>query len=596
MADSSNKYQENQAQIYLDLAGVMFIALNKDQTVRLANKKACQVLGYDKEEIIGRNWFNHFLPERLRDEVRGVFTHLIAGNVEPVEYFENPVLTRQGKERIIAWHNTVLRDQSGQIYGTLASGEDITERKQVEEKFEKAFNNSLDAMIISLVETGQMIEVNEGLLKLTGYTAEEVIGKTSTELKMWPTVDDRKRAIEILERDGCVRNLDIIIAHKSGELRDCLFSAELINLHGQRCMLSICHDITERKQAEEELHKAFNEIKKLKDRIEAENILLRKEIHMAHLQSNIVGQSKSMKLVLAQAEQVAGTDANVLILGETGTGKELLARAIHKMSRRKEHSLVVVNCAAIPSNLVESELFGREKGAYTGATTMQIGRFEVANGTTIFLDEIGELSPENQAKLLRVLQEGEIQRLGSTQVIPVDVRVIAATNRDLGKEVAKGRFREDLYYRLNVFPIELPPLRERLDDIEDLVWGFIEEFSEKMGKTIESIPKKNMEGLKKYSWPGNIRELKNLVERSMILCQGSRLKIEVPYRHLASEADSVLKTITMVEKQHIHKVLRSTGWRIRGQNGAAEILGLKPTTLEARMSKLGIQRPTKYIQ
>jgi len=278
----------------------------------------------------------------------------------------------------------------------------------------------------------------------------------------------------------------------------------------------------------------------------------------------------------------------VLILGETGSGKELIARSIHSASSRKARAMIKVNCAALPAALIEAELFGHEKGAYTGATSSQIGRFEAANGSTIFLDEIGELPLELQAKLLRVLQEGQFERLGSPKPVDVDVRVIAATNRNLAQAVRDGRFREDLYYRLNVFPISVPPLRERRDDIPLLVWAMVEEFSKVLGKTIERIPKKNMEAMERYHWPGNIRELRNLVERAMILSSGATLVVDV--QDGSSPIATQPMTIEGMERMHINSVLERTGWRIRGRNGAAEILGLKPTTLNSRMKKLGIRR------
>ncbi len=302
----------------------------------------------------------------------------------------------------------------------------------------------------------------------------------------------------------------------------------------------------------------------------------------------IIGDSAALRATLGRARKVAPTESTVLITGETGTGKELLARAVHRNSKRRQKPLVKVNCAALPASLVEAELFGREKGAYTGAMTREQGRFEVADGGTILLDEIGELPMELQAKLLRVLQEGEFERLGSPKTLKVDVRVIASTNRDLVKAVDSGKFREDLYYRLSVFPIEVPTLAERKDDIPKLVWGFIQQFSLAMGKTIESIPEKSMEQLRAYDWPGNVREVRNIIERAMIISEGPILEVELPCRSKAPRKKS--KRMADVEREHITAVARSTGWRIRGQNGAAEILGLKPTTLEARMKRLGIKR------
>ncbi len=356
-------------------------------------------------------------------------------------------------------------------------------------------------------------------------------------------------------------------------------------------------DISERKQAEKEIEGAnldlkiaLDELKELKDKIEAENVILREEVRLSSVYKNIVGKSDRMKSVLVQAEQVAATDSTVLILGETGTGKELLARAIHEMSNRKDKSFIVVNCAALPATLVESELFGREKGAFTGAISRQIGRFEIADGATIFLDEIGELPLDTQSKLLRVLQEGHFERLGSSKLIQVDVRVIAATNRDLVSEIKQGRFREDLYYRLNVFPLELPPLRDRREDILLLTWTFIEAFKDSMGKRINKISAEGAGLLENYSWPGNIRELKNVIERSMIKSTGNILRIELPEDR--STALGPHRGLNDMERAHILSVLEETHWRIRGSNGAAEILEMKPTTLASRMKRLGIVRPT----
>ena len=340
---------------------------------------------------------------------------------------------------------------------------------------------------------------------------------------------------------------------------------------------------------EDLVEKRTAEIKKLKDQIEQENIYLRKEIEVKHKHEEIIGNCEPVRKMLSEAEQVAKTDSTVLILGETGTGKELLARAIHKLSLRKDRQMVTLNCAALPATLLESELFGREKGAYTGAMTRQIGRFEIADGSSIFLDEIGEMPLEVQAKLLRVLQEGQFERLGNPQTISVNVRIIASTNRDLARAVADGQFREDLYYRLNVFSITAPPLRDRIEDIPLLVWAFIKEFEKPMGKAIEKIPQKSIDALQQYPWPGNIRELKNVIEHAMIISQGRILQLNPPV-DLSLNLHKDLK-LEVVERNHIIDVLNKTSWRVSGQKGAANLLGLKPTTLESRMKKLGITRP-----
>ena len=340
---------------------------------------------------------------------------------------------------------------------------------------------------------------------------------------------------------------------------------------------------------EELVEKRTAEVVKLKNQIEQENIYLLQEIEIKHKHEEIIGNSEPVRNMLSSVEQVAHTESTVLILGETGTGKELLARAIHDLSPRKDRQMVTLNCAALPATLLESELFGREKGAYTGAMTRQIGRFEIADGSTLFLDEIGEMSLEVQAKLLRVLQEGQFERLGNPETISVNVRIIASTNRDLARSVAEGRFREDLYYRLNVFSITAPPLRDRIEDIPLLGWAFIKEFEKPMGKVIEKIPQKSMDALQQYPWPGNIRELKNVIENAMIISNDRILKLK-PLADLSPNLQKDLK-LEVVERNHIIDVLNKTSWRVSGQKGAAELLGLKPTTLESRMKKLGITRP-----
>lgn len=341
-----------------------------------------------------------------------------------------------------------------------------------------------------------------------------------------------------------------------------------------------------RKTAYEELMHSYNEVAKLKEKLEVEADYLRAEVRSSRSHEEIIGQSEPLKRVLDMVDQVAPTPSTVLVSGETGTGKELIAMAIHNQSSRRDKLMVKVNCASLPSALVESELFGREKGAYTGALTRQIGRFELADGSSLFLDEISELPLELQSKLLRVLQEGEFERLGSPNTVKVDVRVIAATNRDLLKEVRKGRFREDLYYRINVFPIEVPPLRERIEDIPVLVWAFVSEFNEKMGKRINRISKREMTLLQSYSWPGNIRELRNVIESAMIVSSGDELKIMLP--ETTGDSPSPRVTLEEMERRYIKDILRQTGWRIKGDGGAADILGMRPSTLYSRMKKLGI--------
>jgi transcriptional regulator with GAF, ATPase, and Fis domain len=307
---------------------------------------------------------------------------------------------------------------------------------------------------------------------------------------------------------------------------------------------------------------------------------------------SIVSEAPAVREALWQVEQVAPTPATVLLLGETGVGKEVFARAIHELSPRRCRPMIRVSCAAIPSSLIESELFGRERGAYTGALSRQIGRFEAANQSTLFLDEIGELSAEVQIKLLRVLQERVIERLGSTQPVKVDVRIIAATNCNLEKAVEENRFREDLFYRLNVFPIVIPPLRERVEEIPTLAWTFVNEFSRTLGKRIESISKESLRQLQQYSWPGNVRELRNVIERAVIIASGPQLTVSIP-APVGTRPPRASSTLRDLEMEQILATLRITNWRIRGVGGAAARLGLKPTTLETRMAKLGVIRPQR---
>ena len=401
------------------------------------------------------------------------------------------------------------------------------------------------------------------------------------------------------------------VRKSTGEIRTVHERCEHIRDAAGRIIRSIgiVHDITERKKMEEALQKAHDELEQqveertvelrtalseintLKDQLEAENIYFRQENKMKHRFEQILGQSDGLKYALYRAEQVAPMNTTVLILGETGVGKELIAFAIHDMSPRKDRPMITVNCAALPGNLIESELFGREKGAFTGADTRQVGRFEIAHGSTLCLDEIGELPLEVQAKLLRVIQHNEFERLGSSNTVKVDVRIVATTNRDLEEEIRKGRFRQDLYYRLNVFPITVPPLRQRKEDIPLMVQAFIERYSRKTGKQITSIQKETMKALQDYPWPGNVRELESIIERAVILCPGPVFQLADKLEISSPPLLSAVRTLEETERNQILKILSETRWHIEGKDGAAAILGLHASTLRARMHKLGIVRP-----
>jgi len=430
-----------------------------------------------------------------------------------------------------------------------------------------------------------------------GYGSDEVISMERFEASVHP--DDLgfvRRAIDRALDEGEPVNVEYRILVGEGHLK-------WISSRGRpyfkptgepERLMGVSIDISERKRMEDELKERLEEIEKLKSRLEDENVYLRKELRMEQGFEEIVGDSKALKSVIFAARQVASSNATVLILGETGTGKGMIANAIHQLSARRDRPLVTVNCSALPYNLIESELFGREKGAFTGAHVRQAGRFEVADGGTIFLDEIGEMPLELQSKLLRVLQEGEFERLGSAKSIKVNVRVIAATSRNLRQEVSARGFRKDLFYRLNVFPISIPPLRQRTEDIQLLAQYFTLKYARKMGKSVERIPKATIRALLKYDWPGNVRELEHVIERAVIITPGTSLQITdplIPSLPGDSNGDP-LKDLAAMEREHILRVLRETGWRIEGPSGAASILQLHPSTLRSRIKKLGICRPS----
>ncbi len=504
-----------------------------------------------------------------------------------------------GREWFLSYSGEPVRDERGEQVLALLVTHDITERRAAEEALrqsEARFRNMADTapVMIWIADTDKLCTyVNKQWLDFTGRSMDEELGNGWTEsihpddydrcLETFTSASDRNEPFKMEYRlrraDGVYRwVLDTGTPRLSS-------GGEFLGYIGSGI------DITGRKEAEAALQQMLEEVNRLKAQLQEENIYLREEIKLEHNFSEIVGQSDSIKYVLHKIEQVAPTDSTVLIMGETGTGKELVARAIHGESPRRDRPLVKVNCAALAASLIESELFGHERGAFTGAASRKIGRFELADRATIFLDEIGELPQELQVKLLRVIQEGELERLGSTKTLKVDVRIIAATNRNLWEEVQNGRFREDLFYRLNVFPITMPPLRQRAEDIPLLVEHFANVFSQKMGKKITSVAPTTMNALRGYSWPGNVRELANIIERAVINNGGPVLQISNISEALQTKAhDTSNKTLEDVEREYISTVLGHTGWRIEGPHGAAEILGLHPSTLRTRMAKLNIRK------
>ncbi len=494
-------------------------------------------------------------------------------------------------------------DAIGQCNGAQATAIEVTRYKKAEADITrlKQHNESIlqaaGEGIYGLDADGNATYVNRAAIEMTGWSADETIG-TPIHYKHHHSHADGSHyphvACPIYKavHDGEIHHRDDeVFWHKDGSYFPVEYTSTPIYDNGTLAgAVVVFKDISERKQAEHALKTAFNEIEHLKEQLQQENTYLKEEIlHDLHY-GEVIGHSPVIKAMLKKISQVAGTDASVLISGESGTGKELVARAVHQQSRRNHKSLVKVNCGAISAGLVESELFGHEKGAFTGAITHRQGRFELADGGTLFLDEVGELPLDTQVKLLRVLQEQEFERVGSSKTIRVDVRIIAASNRNLSQMVAEGTFREDLFYRLSVFPLETPALRQRMGDLPLLAQFFLTQCAQKMGKTMRGIAPEGLEKLQAYPWPGNIRELKNVIERASIIEDGRYLKLSEfqPCEQAASSGRLI--TLEALECQHIQQILKITDGIISGPNGAAVILGLHPNTLRSRMLKLGIKR------
>ena len=565
-----------------------------------ATDSARGLFGYSPDEVLNMERFESSVHPDDWDLVReAVERAAVEGEPVSVEYR----VVDQDNDRV-RWFDSRGRPRfkpTGEPECLMGISFDITERNRGEEELRRSEARreaGADLAGIGFYEVDfreRRAFLDDRILAIWGIPPEREDGLGPVEFWMEHLhPDDREHVLEVREQlhGGQVEPVAVeyrFLHPTTGErwiqhqacvaTRDA--SGNAIQSYGAIC------DITERRRAEEALRQSLAEIEQLKDRLQAETDYLRAEINVAQVHSEVTGQSKVIQMVLHQVEQVAPTDSTVLVHGETGTGKELVAQAIHRLSPRRQHVMVKINCAALPSGLIESELFGREKGAFTGALTRQIGRFEVADRSTLFLDEVGELPFEVQAKLLRVLEAGEFERLGSPRTIKVDVRVIAATNRDLTDAVRQGRFREDLFYRLNVFPIRVPPLRERTEDIPILVWTFLEEFSSRMGKKIIQVPRKTMDVLQRHPWPGNVRQLRNVIEHGAIITTGETLKI--PAFDEATTQATVPMTLAEAEREFIVRALERTNWRIKGPKGAATELGLNPGTLYGRMKKLGIQ-------
>ncbi len=588
----SSKFLELAGFTIENLPGAVFWIDSKGE-IELANATASKRLGYAVEELTsmsfldicpdlsGKDWGD--LWEKIRKE-KVVNTELHHkrknGEIFPVLIKSNFV-NFQGKEY------------------SVSIALDISKRVEAEESI-RVQNKLLNDTINSLTHPFYVIDAKTYNIilanKASGFhnfkgriTCHELTHASDKPC------DGKDHICPVAEIKRTDKPFTVQHIHKDLDGNDTHFEIHAYPIHNSEGeiekIIEYSIDITDRKKADDDLLKALKEVKRLKNQLEAENVYLQNEIKTDHNFEEIISNSKEFNEVLNQVQQVASTEASVLILGETGTGKELLARAVHNISKRRHRPLVKVNCATLPANLIESELFGHEKGAFTGAHSRKIGRFELANKGTLFLDEIGDLPLELQTKLLRVLQEGEFERLGSSQTTKVDVRIIAATNVNLEEAIDEKKFRSDLYYRLNVFPITIPPLRKRRDDIPVLVNHFVKKYALKNGKNIRIVPQRALNALKTYNWPGNIRELENIIERGTIISQGDQLELG-DWMPSSSPSRSGHKSMALRdhEKEHILEVLEMTAWRVSGEQGAAKVLDIKPTTLEARMKKLGIVR------
>lgn len=587
---SHNKYVE----LY-DFAPVGYFTFDEQGLILEVNLTGAKLLGTERKLLLKKPFIN-FIAQTAGREIfskhrKDVFRPQSAHTCE-IE-----LKRKDGSIFPAQLQSTVMENINGIDGNIHVSITDITEHKKWEHRIEhlSSFPELNPNPVIETDIKGQIIYCNVATTRMLKKL------KVPDGIRLF-LPDDLTKIIQEQEQDGRCTLREV-------EINGRVFIESIIVPANLKVARIYAWDITHRKRAEVALKKAHDEIEKrveeqtvelrsalseiqiMKEQLEAENVYFREEIKNKHQFDNIIGQSDGLKYVLYRAEQVAPINTTVLILGETGTGKELIAAAIHNMSPRKDRSLITVNCAALPANLIESELFGREKGAFTGADTRRMGRFEVANGSTICMDEIGELPLDLQAKLLRVIQHNEFERLGSSNTVKVDVRIIATTNRNLEQEVREGRFRQDLYYRLNVFPITVPPLRMRKDDIPLMVEFFMERYSRKLGKKITKVNHETMNILQDYPWPGNVRELESIIERAIILCPGPFLqlidKLEISYPQL----ESMMRSLEDAERGQILKILSETKWRIEGKDGAAAILGIHPSTLRARLHKLKIERP-----
>jgi PAS domain S-box-containing protein len=573
------------ARFCLDNVKEMITWVNPDGSIFYANKAIRETLGFSAEELLSMkiydlepdytetDWASHWEDLKTKKWIQRETERLTkSGQAIPVELSLH-YMNYNGREYKMAF----LRD--------------LRQHHRKEEIMTLSFH-ALDQaaeMIFWLEADGSFYYHNDSFIKKTGYDEVELASKKVVDVIPEVGLKEFHEKWKVIRKEKLIHSERTLVC-KDGTKIPVESTVTMVKLNSKEYACVTLRDVTKRLRREEELKKLNEEKERLNRQLQAENIILKEEIEVGQGFNNIISRSAAYRPVLRQIGQVADTEATVLVLGETGTGKELIAKAIHRLSGRSEYPMVTVNCGALPENLIESELFGHEKGAFTGAFQQKTGRFEMAHHGTIFLDEIGELPLDLQAKLLRVLQEGEFQRLGGTKTIRVDVRVIAATNRNLEEEVEKGRFREDLFYRLNVFPIVNIPLRDRKDDIPLLVRHFIEKYNLRMGKRIEEVPQSVMKELMDYEYPGNVRELENLIERAVILSPGNKLTSNFQFKKTKSGAKKSFASMDDMQRMYILEALRRTKGKVTGSGGAAELLKMNDKTLYSRMSKLGVGR------
>ena len=595
-------------------------------TYLYVNKAYGNDFGVDPKEVVGKDDYFVFSSDTakvLRENDQRIMAARKPENVE-----ESTILN--GRPVTYITNKVVFFDDDGNVLGICGVGFDITHQKTLERELKEAkadLENKVQERTAELSKTvaelskaelryrtvadytydweywtnldGSLNYVSPSCQRVSGHPSRQFIDTPSLFKEIILTEDQHiwEDHYHDARAEQKAREIQFRIRHKNGSIRWIEHVCHpIIDDEGELLGFRASNrDVTNRKNNELQLQEAYLEIKSLKEQLEADQIYLQEEIKTEHDYENIIGDSEVMQYVLFRLQQVAPTNTTILIQGETGTGKELIARAIHNASQRRERPLIKVDCASLPSQLIESELFGHEKGAFTHALEKRVGRFELADGATLFLDEIGELPLELQAKLLRVLQDGEFERLGSSKTMNTDVRVIAATNRNLEAEAHNKKFRMDLLYRLNVFTISMPPLRERKEDIGPLVEHIIHKMVRKLGKHIQSIPSDALRQLKDHPWPGNVRELENVIERAVIHTQGSRLQLDLVPRQTSSSVQSANREsiipLKKVERDYILRALRQTNWKLHGKNGAATLLDINPSTLRGRMRKHGIQRP-----